>query len=162
MGGKKRFRKTSVETFFNHFTEEAVTTEAESLFQYFTTVTEKADPLLRRRLGTCCTLTCTCTCVSIHPGLVEPASPIALTTSRTEALQARRSCANSLDIFTQSLLHHVWPKTRGLESGSRSALTVVALVFSWPPARLRHVRGGVGRRRSMVSSLSRRLTAWPN
>ncbi len=40
MRGKERFRKTSVETFFNHFTEEAVTTEAESLFQYFTTVIE--------------------------------------------------------------------------------------------------------------------------
>ncbi len=35
----------------------------------------------------------TYTCVGIHPGRVEPASPIALTTSRTEALQARRSCA---------------------------------------------------------------------
>ncbi len=35
-------------------------------------------------------------------------------------------------------------------SGSRSALIVVAHVFSWPPARLRHVRGVVGRRRSLV------------
>ncbi len=32
------------------------------------------------------------TCGGIHPGQVEPASPIELTTSRTEALQARRSC----------------------------------------------------------------------
>ncbi len=32
------------------------------------------------------TYCCTCTCVGIHPGRVEPASPIALTTSRTEAL----------------------------------------------------------------------------
>ncbi len=31
----------------------------------------------------------TCTCVGIRPGRVEPASPIELTTSRTEALQAR-------------------------------------------------------------------------
>ncbi len=46
----------------------------------------------------------TCTCVDIHPGRVEPASPIALTTSRTEALQARRSRASSLDTFTQSFL----------------------------------------------------------
>ncbi len=32
-------------------------------------------------------------------------------------------------------------KTRGPEIGSRSALIVVAHVFSWPPARMRHVRG---------------------
>ncbi len=31
-------------------------------------------------------MTRTCTCVSIHTGRVEPASPIALTTCRTEAL----------------------------------------------------------------------------
>ncbi len=37
-----------------------------------------------------------CTCVGIHPGRVEPAASIALNTSRTEALQARRSCASSL------------------------------------------------------------------
>ncbi len=53
----------------------------------------------------------TCTCVGIHPGRVEPASPIALTTSRTEAFQARRSCSSSLDTFTQSFLHRAWPKT---------------------------------------------------
>ncbi len=76
----------------------------------------------------------TCTCVGIHPGRVEPASPVALTTSRTEALQARRSCASSLDIFTQSYLHRAWPKTRDPEVGSRSALIVVANVFSCPPA----------------------------
>ncbi len=98
----------------------------------------------------------TCTCVGIHPGRVEPASPTALTTSRTEALQARRSCASSLDTFTQSFLHRAWPKTRGPEIGSRSALIVVAHVFSWPPARLRHVRGDVGRRRSLISSPSGR------
>ncbi len=97
----------------------------------------------------------TCACVGIHPGRVEPASPIALTTSR-------RSCASSLDTFTQSCLHRAWPKTRGPEIGSRSALIVVAHVFSWPPARLRHVRGGVGRRRSLISSPSGRLAAWPN
>ncbi len=81
----------------------------------------------------------TCTCV---PGRVEPASSIALTTSRTEAPQARRSSASSLDTFTQSLLHRAWPKTRGPESGFKLALIVVAYVFSWPPTRLRHVRGG--------------------
>ncbi len=45
---------TSVQIFSNIFfktsTEGAVTTEAGSLFQYFTTLTEKADPLLRRWL----------------------------------------------------------------------------------------------------------------
>ncbi len=102
------------------------------------------------------------TCVGIHPGRVEPASPIALTTSRTEAFHARRSCASSLDTFTQSFLHRAWPKTRGPEIGSRSALVVVAHVFSWPPVRLRHVRGGVGRRRSLISSPSGRLAAWPD
>ncbi len=97
----------------------------------------------------------TCTCVGIHPGRVELASPIALTTSRTEPLQARQSCASSLDTFTQSFLHRAWPKTRG----SRSALIVVAHVFSGPPACLSHVRGGVGRRRSLISSPSGRLAA---
>ncbi len=93
---------------------------------------------------------------------VEPASPAALTTSRTDALQARRSCASSLDTFTQSFLHRAWPKTRSPEIGSRSALIVVAHVFSWPAARLRHVRGGVGRRRSLINSRSGRLAACPN
>ncbi len=32
-------------------------------------------------------------------------------------------------------------------------------VFSWPPACLRHVRGGVGRRRSLIGSPSGRLAA---
>ncbi len=51
-----------------------------------------------------------------------------LTTSRTEALQARRSCASSLETFTPTFLHRAWPKTRGPEIGSRSALVVVANV----------------------------------
>ncbi len=85
-----------------------------------------------------------------------------LVTSRMEALQARRSCASSLETFTQSFLHRAWSKTRGPESCSRSALSVVAHVFSWTPARLRHVRGGVGRRRSLISSPSGRLGACPN
>ncbi len=50
-----RWGKTSVQTssnrFLKTFTEGAVTTEAGSLFQYFTTLTENADPLLRRRLA---------------------------------------------------------------------------------------------------------------
>ncbi len=94
-------------------------------------------------------------CVGIYPGRVEPASPIALTTSRTEALQARQFCASSLDTFTKSFLHCAWPKTRV----SRSALIVVAHVFSGPPACLSHVPGGVGRRRPLISSPSRRLAA---
>ncbi len=97
----------------------------------------------------------TFTCVGIHSGRVEPASPVELTTSRTEALQARRSCASSLDTFAQSFLHRALPKTRGPKSGSKSALIVVVHVFSWPPARLHHVRGGVGRR-SLISSPSGR------
>ncbi len=50
-----QWRKTSVQTFSNRFlktlTKGAVTTEAGSLFQYFTTLTENADPLLRRWLA---------------------------------------------------------------------------------------------------------------
>ncbi len=46
----------------------------------------------------------TSTCVGIHPGRVDPASPIALTTSRREALQPRRFCESSLDTFIQSFL----------------------------------------------------------
>ncbi len=49
-----RWGKTSVQTSSNRFlktlTEGAVTAEAGSLFQYSTTLTENADPLLRRRL----------------------------------------------------------------------------------------------------------------
>ncbi len=49
-----RWGKTSVQTFSNLFlkalTEGAVTTEAGSLFQHFTTLTENADPFLRLRL----------------------------------------------------------------------------------------------------------------
>ncbi len=99
-----------------------------------------------------------CTCVGIHPVRVEPASPLALATSRAEALQARRSCASSLDTFTQSCLHRAWLKTRGPEIGSSSAKTVVAHVFTWPPAR----QGGVGRRKSLISLPSGRLSAYPN
>ncbi len=97
----------------------------------------------------------TCTCIGIHPGRVGPTSSIELTMSRTD--QAWRFCASSLDTFTQSFLHRAWLKTRGPEIGFRTAH-----VFSWPPARLRHVRGGVGRRRSSISSLSGHLAAWPN
>ncbi len=96
------------------------------------------------------------------PVWVEPASPIELTTSRTEALQARWLCASPLETFTQSFLHCFLPKIHGPERGSRSALNVIAHVFSWHPVWLRHVRGGVGRSKSLISSPSGRLAAWPN
>ncbi len=52
---KGRWGRTSVQTSSNRFlktlTEGAVTMEAGSLFQYFTTLTENAGPLLRRRLA---------------------------------------------------------------------------------------------------------------
>ncbi len=55
-----RWGKTSVQTssyrFLKTLTEGAVTTEAGSLFQYFTILTENADPLLRRRLAPWSTL----------------------------------------------------------------------------------------------------------
>ncbi len=64
------------------------------------------------------------------------------------------STSGSLETFTQSFLHRAWPKTRGPGRGSWSALIVVAHAFSWPPVRLRNVRGGLGRRGS-VSNLER-------
>ncbi len=39
---------------------------------------------------------------------------------------------------------------------------MTAHVFSWPPARLRHVRVGVGSSRALINSHSGRLAAWPN
>ncbi len=52
--------KTSVQIFFNRFlktlAEGAVTTETGSLFQYFTTYTDNANPLLRRWLAPWSTL----------------------------------------------------------------------------------------------------------
>ncbi len=53
-GDKVSVNGEDVHTFSNLFLKilkkGAVTTEAESLFQYFTTLTERADPLLRRWL----------------------------------------------------------------------------------------------------------------
>ncbi len=45
-------------------------------------------------------LIATYTCGGVHPGQVKPGSPIELTTSRVEALQARQSCASPLEFFT--------------------------------------------------------------
>ncbi len=56
--------------------------------------------------------------------------PTEMTTSRAEALQVQRSCVRSLKTFIQSFLHRAWPKTRGPESGSRTALIVIAHAFS--------------------------------
>ncbi len=60
-----------------------------------TNVYPKQPPPTASTLRDAVHLLLTCTCVGIHPGRVEPASPMALTTSRTEAFQARRSCASS-------------------------------------------------------------------
>ncbi len=38
------------------------------------------------------------TCIGIHTGLVEPASPVVLTTPRTEAHQARQLCVSCLHL----------------------------------------------------------------
>ncbi len=43
------------------------------------------------------------------------------------------------------------PKIRGRKRGLRSALIVVACVFSWDPVRLRRVQGVVGRSRLSIS-----------
>ncbi len=45
-GGKKTSVQPFSSLFLKTLTERAVTTEAGSLFQYFTTLTENADPLL--------------------------------------------------------------------------------------------------------------------
>ncbi len=52
----KDFCPNFLQSFLETLSEGAVTTEAGSLFQYFTTLTENADPLLRRRLAPWSTL----------------------------------------------------------------------------------------------------------
>ncbi len=47
-GGDEIFAQTYFDRFLKTLTEGAVTTEAGSLFQYFTTLTENGDPSLRR------------------------------------------------------------------------------------------------------------------
>ncbi len=86
----------------------------------------------------------TCACIGIHPWRVEP--------------------TNWVDHVTAGGI----PGLTGLCELTRdfcpilSPSCVVAHVFSWPPARLRHLRGGVGRSRSLISSSSGRPAAWPN
>ncbi len=46
-GIRKDFYPNVLQPFLENITEEAVTTETVSLLQYFTTLTENADPLLR-------------------------------------------------------------------------------------------------------------------
>ncbi len=65
------------------------------------------------------------------------------TPSKTENIalivlvSAQRSCAITLEIFTQSFLHRAKSKTRGPVRGSGSALIVVAHVFNWSPVHMR-------------------------
>ncbi len=82
----------------------------------------------------------TCTCVAIHPERVEPASPIDLTTCRTEALQARRFCASSLDTFTQSFLHRAWPKTRVIRQNPAESVTSDTGVIAPTRERVTHLK----------------------
>ncbi len=52
----KDFCPNFLQPFLETLTEGAVTTKAGNLLKYFTTLTENADPLLRRRLAPCSTL----------------------------------------------------------------------------------------------------------
>ncbi len=51
-GIRKDFYPNVLQPFLENITEEAVTTETGRLIQYFTTLIENADPLLRRWLAT--------------------------------------------------------------------------------------------------------------
>ncbi len=57
-------------------------------------------------------------------GWCEPSSLIELTTTRTEAIQIRRTCASSLETLTRPSLHHASPHARGEKRDSRCALNV--------------------------------------
>ncbi len=84
------------------------------------------------------------TCVYSYLCWYSAASPIELSTSRTEALQA----PTALCELTRLSLNHfsiVHSKRLVIRRGPPGALIVVFHVFSWPPFRLHHVRGGVGR-----------------
>ncbi len=87
--------------------------------------------------------TCMFTCDDIHSGRIGPASLIELTTVM---------CGRTRDF-------HPVLSPSCVDEDSRFE---VAHVFSWSPVRLRHVRGGVGKRRSLISSPSGRFTAEPS
>ncbi len=82
----------------------------------------------------------TCTCVGIHLGRVGPVftnwdDPVAYwgTPGLTFLCELTKGFHSVLS-----------PSCVAENPRSRSALIVVAHVFSWPPVRLRHVRGGTG------------------
>ncbi len=94
----------------------------------------------------------------IHLGWVEPASPIQLTTSRTEALQTRRSCASSQEPFAQSCIDE--------DSRSRERFKVF-LEFRGPPPQLSSSSFSPRARRYGLEEVPdhltlRHLAAWPN
>ncbi len=62
---------------------------------------------------------------------------------------------------TRLALPFLHPKTPCPEKGSRPFLSVGTYVCSWPSARIRKERGGVGRSRSLISSLSGLHAFWP-
>ncbi len=90
--------------------------------------------------------------------VLAPVSLTELTTSRMEALQARWPCANSLETFH----HHAQPMIDGPGWGSEGLLNFAAPVFSCPPARFHHERGGAVKRRPLISSFSGRFAAGSN
>ncbi len=90
----------------------------------------------------------TFTRVGIHPGRLETTSSIELTTSRMEAPQPVRT-----HTVTYELTRDFRPGrpaswvivTHGQVRGCRPVLILVANAFSWPPVRLRHPRGDMGK-----------------
>ncbi len=63
---------------------------------------------------------------------VEPASPIELTTSRMEALQAQQSCTSSRETFTQSFLSIVRSRRLTVLRGVANALSWCGLTLMTP------------------------------
>ncbi len=106
--------------------------------------------------------TLTCTCVGIHPGRIEPASPIALTfvsdggtpgsTVLCELTRPVHPVLSPLCVAEDSRSGNRFQD--GLDHGCH--------VFSWPPTRLGLLPGGVVRRRSLIISPSGCLAVWPN
>ncbi len=96
----------------------------------------------------------TATVIVLEPGRAESVLLMEFTTSRVKAPQARRTCASSIEIFTQ-------PKTSSPKRGSMSSLSMSVRIFGWPPVRLRHEQGVVGKMISLISSPSEHLATWP-